>query len=51
MIGYGMNQPDPQWPGGAKIAVSFVSLDVINWEEGGERNILEGDDGSGITII
>jgi hypothetical protein len=23
-VGYGFNQPDPQWPGGAKIAVSFV---------------------------
>lgn len=23
-IGYGLKQPDPQWPGGAKICVSFV---------------------------
>jgi hypothetical protein len=23
-IGYGLQQPDPQWPGGAKVAVSFV---------------------------
>ncbi|GFZ42973.1 hypothetical protein JCM24511_00691 [Saitozyma sp. JCM 24511] len=23
-VGYGFNQPDPKWPGGAKIAVSFV---------------------------
>lgn len=27
--GYGRHPPDPQWPGGAKIAVSFV----INYEE------------------
>ncbi|KAG7095825.1 hypothetical protein E1B28_006520 [Marasmius oreades] len=47
MVGYGMNQPDPQWPNGAKIAISFV----INWEEGGERNVLEGDDGSETFII
>ncbi|KAF9022239.1 hypothetical protein BDZ89DRAFT_211303 [Hymenopellis radicata] len=47
MVGYGMEQPDPQWPNGAKIAISFV----INWEEGGERNILEGDSGSETFII
>jgi hypothetical protein len=27
--GYGRHPPDPQWPGGAKVAVSFV----INYEE------------------
>jgi putative urate catabolism protein len=37
--GYGPNPPDPQWPNGAKIAVSFV----LNYEEGGERSILHGD--------
>lgn len=37
--GYGPNPPDPQWPNGAKIAVSFV----VNYEEGGERSILHGD--------
>ncbi len=26
IIGYGMDQPDPQWPDGAKIAISFVSF-------------------------
>ncbi|KAF3032079.1 hypothetical protein E8E12_001820 [Didymella heteroderae] len=30
---------DPQWPEGARIAVSFV----LNYEEGGERNPLDGD--------
>ena len=42
MIGYGRDTPDPQWPGGAKIAVQFV----INYEEGGENNILHGDPAS-----
>ncbi|BBK35195.1 hypothetical protein STAQ_02730 [Allostella sp. ATCC 35155] len=37
--GYGRNPPDPRWPGGARIAVQFV----INYEEGGENNILHGD--------
>jgi OHCU decarboxylase len=39
MIGYGTNPPDAAWPGGAKIAVSLV----LNYEEGGENNILHGD--------
>ena len=39
MKGYGPNTPDPQWPGGASIAVQFV----VNYEEGGENNILHGD--------
>ncbi|PJE27706.1 OHCU decarboxylase [Pseudooceanicola antarcticus] len=39
MIGYGPNPPDPKWPGGARVAVSFV----LNYEEGGENNILHGD--------
>jgi putative urate catabolism protein len=39
MRGYGEIAPDPRWPGGARIAVQFV----INYEEGGENNILHGD--------
>ena len=39
LVGYGASPPDPQWPGGARIAVSFV----LNYEEGGERTPLEGD--------
>jgi len=39
MTGYGANPPDSGWPNGAKIAVQFV----INYEEGGENNILHGD--------
>lgn len=39
MIGYGRNPPHPRWPGDARICVQFV----INYEEGGENNILHGD--------
>lgn len=39
MVGYGRNVPNAQWPGGARVAVQFV----INYEEGGENNILHGD--------
>ena len=39
MVGYGRSPPDPKWPGGAVVAVQFV----INYEEGGENNILHGD--------
>lgn len=39
MTGYGANPPDPKWPGGARIAVQIV----LNYEEGGENNVLHGD--------
>ena len=26
IIGYGPNPPDPQWPGGAKIAINLVRI-------------------------
>jgi putative urate catabolism protein len=39
LVGYGRNPPEPQWPGGARVCVQFV----INYEEGGENNILHGD--------
>jgi putative urate catabolism protein len=39
MNGYGRSPPDPRWPGGAHVAVQFV----LNYEEGGENNILHGD--------
>jgi putative urate catabolism protein len=39
LVGYGRNPPHANWPGGARVAVQFV----INYEEGGERNILHGD--------
>ena len=37
--GYGQHPPNPQWPNGAYVAVQFV----LNYEEGGENNILHGD--------
>ncbi|OQR83829.1 chitin deacetylase [Achlya hypogyna] len=42
LVGYGRAGVDPKWPGGAKLALQFV----INYEEGGENCILEGDSGS-----
>jgi putative urate catabolism protein len=39
LAGYGRNPPDPRWPGHARVAVQFV----VNYEEGGENNILHGD--------
>ncbi len=39
LAGYGRNPPDPKWPGDARVAVQFV----VNFEEGGENNILHGD--------
>jgi len=42
MIGYGPRTPDAKWPGKAKIAISLV----LNFEEGGENNVLHGDAGS-----
>ncbi len=39
LVGYGANPPDPKWPGGARIAVNFA----LNYEAGGELNILHGD--------
>src|SRR5882757_4406710 len=39
MVGYGRNPPDPQWPGEAVIAVQFV----LNYEEGAENSVLDGD--------
>ncbi len=37
--GYGPTPPDARWPGGARIAISLV----LNYEEGGENNLLHGD--------
>lgn len=39
MTGYGATPPAANWPNGAKIAVQIV----LNYEEGGENNILHGD--------
>jgi len=39
LIGYGEDSFDPQWPNGAKIAISFI----LNYEEGAERTPVNGD--------
>ena len=39
LVGYGEHPPHPRWPGDARVCVQFV----INYEEGGENNILHGD--------
>ena len=39
MTGYGETPPHARWPGDARIALQFV----VNYEEGGENNILHGD--------
>ena len=39
MTGYGPTPPHADWPGGARIAVQLV----LNYEEGGEMNVLHGD--------
>ena len=42
MAGYGAHPPHPKWPNKARVAVQFV----INYEEGAENCILNGDDAS-----
>ena len=42
LAGYGRNPPHPAWPGQARIALQFV----LNYEEGGENNVLHGDPAS-----
>ena len=42
MIGYGANQPKVQWPNNARLALQIV----LNYEEGGEINILHADEAS-----
>ncbi|SFG93084.1 OHCU decarboxylase [Palleronia marisminoris] len=39
LAGYGPRIPKANWPNGAKIAVQIV----LNYEEGGENNVLHGD--------
>jgi allantoinase len=39
LLGYGRTPPHPQWPNRARIALQFV----LNYEEGGENNVLHGD--------
>jgi OHCU decarboxylase len=47
MLGHGQKPPFADWPGGANIAVQFV----LNYEEGGENNILHGDAASEAFLV
>lgn len=42
LVGYGATLPAADWPGRARVAVQFV----INYEEGAENSVLNGDRGS-----
>jgi allantoinase len=42
LIGYGRQPVHPRWPGAARVALQFV----LNYEEGGENNVLHGDPAS-----
>lgn len=42
LIGYGRRPPHPHWPDDARIAVQFV----LNYEEGAENCVLDGDEAS-----
>ena len=41
LVGYGARRPHPRWPNQARLAVNFV----MNYEEGSEASILDGDAG------
>ncbi|MET9650729.1 allantoinase PuuE [Streptomyces sp. NPDC006460] len=42
LVGYGAEPPHAAWPGGARVAVSLA----LNYEEGGEQSVVEGDPAS-----
>ena len=44
--GYGGNPPDPHWPGQARVALNFV----VNYEEGSEYSVPDGDGRSEATL-
>jgi putative urate catabolism protein len=46
LIGYGRHPPHAHWPGGARIALQFV----LNFEEGAERCVLDGDSSSEVFL-
>jgi putative urate catabolism protein len=46
LVGYGRRPPHPRWPGGARIAVQFV----LNFEEGAESCVLDGDAASEVFL-
>ena len=47
-IGYGQNAPKVEWPNGERLAVSIV----VNYEEGSEYSVLDGDSqGEGPSVV
>jgi allantoinase len=46
MLGYGRHPPHARWPGGARIALQFV----LNFEEGAENCVLDGDPTSEVFL-
>ena len=46
LIGYGRYPPHASWPGGARIALQFV----LNFEEGAENSVLDGDPASEVFL-
>src|ERR1700761_7810763 len=47
LVGYARHRPQADWPGGARLALSFV----LNYEEGGERNVMDGDPHAEIYVM
>ena len=45
-VGYADSPPDIHWPGGARLAVNFV----LNYEEGSEYSLHDGDDRTDATL-
>jgi putative urate catabolism protein len=46
LVGYGRTPPHPRWPGDARIALQFV----LNYEEGAENSVLDGDPASEVFL-
>ncbi len=46
LIGYGRRPPHARWPGNARVALQFV----LNFEEGAENNVLDGDAASEVFL-
>jgi allantoinase len=46
LVGYGRHPPHPRWPNGARVALQFV----LNYEEGAENSVLDGDPGSEVFL-
>ena len=46
LIGYGRQAPHAGWPSSARIALQFV----LNYEEGAESCVLDGDAGSEVFL-